>query len=93
MIRSLRALLGRVGLLSALDRWALRSSTGRWVRSWLAIYDLEDLRRLDVPWWTMDAADEVAMFLRDRRDARIFEWGSGASTFWLARRAAAVHSV
>jgi len=76
-----------------LDRWARRSPTGRWIRSWFAIYDLEDLRRLDVPWWTLDAADEVARFLEERPEARVFEWGSGASTFWLARRAVSVHSV
>jgi hypothetical protein len=93
MARSIRALLGWTGALSALDRWAHRSPTGRWVRSWFAIYDLEDLRRLDMPWWTLDAAGKVGRFLEERPDARVFEWGSGASTFWLARRAESVHSV
>jgi hypothetical protein len=93
LVRSLRAVLRKTGLLSALDGWARRSPTGRWIRSWFAIYDLEDLRRLDLPWWTLDAAEKVSGFLEERPGARIFEWGSGASTIWLARRAASVHSV
>ncbi|WP_147212943.1 class I SAM-dependent methyltransferase, partial [Nocardioides szechwanensis] len=70
-----------------------RSRTALWVRSWLAIYDLDDLVALDAPWWTFEAADAVEHFLAGRRGARVFEWGSGASTVWLSRRGAVVHSV
>ena len=93
LVRSLREVLRRIGLLSVLDRWARRSPTGRWVRSWFAIYDLEDLRTLDLPWWTLDAAEKVARYLETRPEARVFEWGSGASTLWLARRAVLVFCV
>lgn len=92
-VRAVRSALALVGLLDLLDRWAARSRTGLWVRSLLSIYDLEDLLRHDVPWWTFEAADRVAGFLADRPGARVFEWGSGASTLWLSRRAGSVTSV
>ena len=92
-VRTLRRGLAAVGLLGLLDRWALRSRTGLWLRSLLSIYDLEDLLRYDVPWWTFEASDRVAEFLRTRPDARVFEWGSGASTVWLSRRSGSVTSI
>ena len=91
--RALRRVLAAVGLLALLDRWADRSRTGLWLRSLLSIYDLEDLLRHDVPWWTFEASDRVAGFLATRPDARVFEWGSGASTAWLSRRAGSVTSI
>jgi hypothetical protein len=92
-VRGLRRALALVGVLGLLDRWAAGSRRGLWVRSLLSIYDLEDLLRYDVPWWTFEAADQVAEFLASRPHARVFEWGSGASTVWLSRRAASVTSV
>jgi hypothetical protein len=92
-VRMLRRALAAIGLLALLDRWAARSRTGLWVRSLLSIYDLEDLLPYDVPWWTFKAGDEVAAFLASRPGARVFEWGSGASTAWLSRRAGSVTSV
>jgi hypothetical protein len=91
--RRLRRALAAVGALSLLDRWAARSRTGLWLRSLFSIYDLQDLLPYDVPWWTFKASDEVAEFLAAHPDARVFEWGSGASTAWLSRRAAVVTSV
>ena len=42
-----------------------------------------------MPWWTYGAIDEVERWLAGRDgDVRAFEWGSGASTIWLARRVA-----
>lgn len=93
VMRGLRSLLGATGLLGRLDRLAARRRWALWVRSWLAIHDLDDMLRLDVPWWTFEAADEVAAFLAERPGARVLEWGSGASTVWLARRAASVVSI
>lgn len=92
-VRALRRALGFLGVLGLLDRWAARSRTGLWLRSLLSIYDLEDLLRYDVPWWTFEASDRVAGFLATRPDARVFEWGSGASTVWLSQRAGSVTSV
>jgi hypothetical protein len=93
VVRALRGVLDAVGVLALLDRAARRSRTALWVRSWFAVYDLGDLLPLDVPWWTFASADRVEALLRDRPGARVFEWGSGASTVWLARRAASVTSV
>lgn len=91
--RDLRALLDRWGYLGLLDSWAQRSRRGRWIRSLLAIHDPEDLAALDLPWWNLRATEQVAEFLASRPGARVFEWGSGASTLWLARRVAHVTSV
>lgn len=92
-IRGLRKVLATLGLLAVLDRWARRSRFGLWVRSLLSIYDLEDLLPYDVPWWTFKASDQVAAVLREKPDARVFEWGSGASTAWLSRRSKTVTSI
>lgn len=92
-VRALRRALAAIGVLGLLDRWAARSRTGLWLRSLLSIYDLEDLLPYDVPWWTFKASDEVSAFLREHPDARVLEWGSGASTAWLSRRAGTVTSV
>jgi len=48
---------------------------------------------LDLPWWTFNAIEQTGAFLRARPEARVFEYGSGASTIWLARRAGYVTSV
>lgn len=92
-MRGLRAGLRAIGVLALLDRWAARSRIGMWVRSLFSIYDLADLLQYDVPWWTFESADLVSDFLDDRPEARVFEWGSGASTVWLGRRSATVTSV
>jgi hypothetical protein len=47
-----------------------------------------------VPWWTYDAIDSVDAWLKARpRPIRVFEFGSGASTLWLASRVDEVHTV
>ena len=78
-----------------LDR--LGSSERPWARharTLFAIYDLDDMIALDLPWWTYRAKERVDEFLADRGGkARVFEYGSGASTLWLARRAGEVHSL
>lgn len=91
--RAIRGVLRATGVLVLLDRAASRSRMLLWLRTWLSIYDLADLSRFDVPWWTFEAADAVEEFLRERPDARVFEWGAGASTLWLARRTGSVTSV
>lgn len=93
LLRALRGLARVTGVLALLDRWAARSRTGLWVRSWFSIYDLDELVAHDVPWWTFDAADRVDAFLADRPGARVLEWGSGASTVWLGARAAEVVAI
>lgn len=65
----------------------------RWAASLLAIYDSERMVGLDLPWWNVAATREVEQFLKSRPGARVFEYGSGASTAWLAKRATQVISV
>lgn len=86
-VRVARAVAARTGLLRILEVAARRSRTAHWLRTLFAIYDLEDLVGLDVPWWTYEAIDAVADHLRGNPQARVLEWGSGASTVWLAARA------
>ncbi|MDT9593798.1 class I SAM-dependent methyltransferase [Nocardioides zeae] len=93
LARAVRTVLGAIGVIGLLDRWAARSRTGLWVRSWFSVYDLDALVAHDVPWWTFDAADAVADFLAARPGARALEWGSGASTVWLAARCGEVVSI
>lgn len=65
-----------------------------WAHSLTRVYDSLAIAELDVPWWTYRAIDAVEAWLAAReRGVRVFEYGSGASTLWLARRAAEVHSV
>jgi len=84
---------GAVGLIAWLDARAGTSRRAHWARSLFAIHDAGAMAALDVPWWTYAAIDAVAAHLAARPQARVFEWGAGASTVWLARRAAHVTSV
>lgn len=65
----------------------------RWFASLFAIYETDRMIALDLPWWNVAATREVESFLAARKEARIFEYGSGASTVWLARRAGEVFTV
>lgn len=92
-MRGVNALSGSIGLNRWLDARRDGSRLAHWARSLGAIYDLDALVALDVPWWTYNAIDVVSEFLEARPGARVFEYGSGASTIWLARRAGRVTSV
>lgn len=91
--RALGALARPLGLLQWLERHR-RSRTCLYLRSLFSIYDAEDLLRLDLPWWSFRAIDflEAVVEARGHR-MTVFEYGSGASTVWLARRCNAVYSV
>jgi predicted O-methyltransferase YrrM len=65
-----------------------------WAYSLTIVHDSRAMAALDVPWWTYRAIETVEKWLSARPNpARVFEYGSGASTVWLARRAGEVHSV
>jgi len=96
LVTRLRGLLDGTRLLRAWDRRVLAHPRGRLfhLRTLLALHRPEDLILLDVPWWTYQARDRVEAFLTELGgQARVLEFGSGASTVWLARRSATVHSV
>lgn len=94
--RGARAGAERVGLLDRLDRRYRSHPSGPagHLRTLFAIHDVDDLVGLDTPWWTYPAVREVERHLAALGGtARVFEFGSGASTVWLARRSGEVHSV
>jgi predicted O-methyltransferase YrrM len=65
-----------------------------WAFSLTYVYDSAGLANLDVPWWTYNAIAHIDAWLASRNGfPRVFEYGSGASTIWLARRTAEVFSV
>jgi Methyltransferase domain len=91
-MRALRSVAERLGALEWLEaRRATRILL--YLRSLFSIYDVDDMVRLDIPWWTFAATAWLDAFLRARPGAVAFEYGAGASTVWLARRCARVHSV
>lgn len=68
--------------------------TKHWLYSLTRAYDSLAIAELDVPWWTYRAIDVVDSWLTAHpHPIRVFEYGSGASTLWLAKRADEVHSV
>ena len=92
LVKGLGSSLKKIGVMGLLDRH--RNKRGlHWVRSLFAIYDVDQMIDLDVPWWTYRAIDRVDAFLKAHPGAKVFEYGSGASTIWLARRAGSVHSI
>ena len=91
-MRGARSVASTLGIVPWLE--ARQHRTGaRWARSLFAIYDIDDMVRLDLPWWTFAAINKVDAFLKAKPGARVFEYGSGASTVWLGRRAGEVRSV
>jgi hypothetical protein len=93
LVHSLRPAAERVSLLSTLERHSDQSRWARWSRSLFAIHDSQAMIALDLPWWNLDAIDRVHDFLAKRDAPAVFEFGSGASTTWLARRCDTVVSV
>ena len=65
-----------------------------WAFSLTRAHDSLAIAELDVPWWTYDAIDTVEKWIADHpKPVRVFEWGSGASTLWLARRVDTITTV
>ena len=88
--------IARSGVLDPVFSAGEHAGAGSW-RHWAAslgaIHDIERMIALDIPWWNVAAAQQVDRFLAGRAEARVFEYGSGASTVWLARRSREVVSV
>ncbi|MEM6827211.1 MAG: class I SAM-dependent methyltransferase [Pseudomonadota bacterium] len=88
--------LGKVEPLAMISRNANDNDPygwRRWFASLFAIYETDRMIELDLPWWNVEATREIEAFLAARPEARVFEYGSGASTVWLARRAHEVITV
>jgi predicted O-methyltransferase YrrM len=94
--RGVRTASVKTGLLGRLDHHYHAKPRGllAHLRTLYAIHDVDDLVELDIPWWTYGAIDAVGEHLQALGgQARVFEFGSGASTVWLGRRSASVYSV
>jgi hypothetical protein len=91
LVRVFAKILTSIGVLGWLSNHKDKRGF-HWVRALFAIYDVDQMIALDVPWWTYRAIDAVDEFLQSRTNASVFEFGSGASTIWLARRAGTVHT-
>ena len=90
-VKTVRKAAHKSGLL---DRLATSESPRmRHLRTLFSIHDVADLATLDVAWWSYPAMKRVDEFLSSRPDARVFEYGAGASTAWLAKRAGEIDSV
>lgn len=92
-LRGVRAAADGLGLVAWLD--GRRDQPAMlYLRSLLSIHDAADLIHLDLPWWTFGAISHMDGWLQRRNgNTRAFEYGSGASTVWLARRCREVVSV
>lgn len=92
-MHTIAAPLRLAGVLPSFER-APRHSFRFWFASQFAIHDPVALVRLDAPWWTLSAIDAVERWIAARNgNVRAFEYGSGASTVWLARRCRQVVTV
>lgn len=86
-------LLTRVGVLPGVPPDRDRRIK-HWVTSLTRVHDSLAIAELGVPWWTYRAIDIVDAWLVNRpKPVRVFEYGSGASTLWLADRADEVISI
>lgn len=65
----------------------------RWFSSLFAIYETDRMIALDLPWWNVAATREIEQHLAACGNARVFEYGSGASTVWLAQRCGEIVTV
>lgn len=52
---------------------------------------VENLR--ETPWFTSGAVEFLENYLQEHPHAVVLEFGSGASTFWLAKRTSNLHSI
>lgn len=89
VVKALTSAIPFAGMVS----WAGDTRWRVWAVSLLAIHDFDRMRLLGWPWWTFTAAQHVSRHLEKTPGPRVFEWGSGASTLWLADRATEVHVV
>jgi hypothetical protein len=85
--------LTRAGVLGA-DPPPVDRRVRHWAYSLTKVHDSLAIAALDVPWWTYGSISAVTAWLEAHPGpVRVFEYGSGASTLWLAHRADEVHSV
>lgn len=92
-LRKIRVALAYLGVIKILDQHKEKKIIG-WLRSLFSIYDFNDFCTLQKPWWVYEATEIVEHFLILReKKSKILEYGSGASTLWLANYASVIYSI
>ena len=92
IFRGLRVVAHLTGMHGILLKHS-QNRKAHWLLSLSAIHDIDAMVELGVPWWTYDAIDKIEEFLAGKPNAKVFEYGSGASTIWLAKRSQHVTSI
>lgn len=94
MLQILKKISIRCGIIAWLDKHAPYSRRHHYIRSLFATHQLDDMIALDTPWWTYHAIEFVNEYLANMsHPAMVFEYGSGASTLWLAKRCQSLISI
>ena len=91
-IRLIYGFFSILGIILLLKKFKNNKFTN-WVLSLFYIWDIEGLIYLDCPWWTYSSFNTIDMLLKDKKNITAFEYGSGASTVWLAKRVKQLYSV
>lgn len=93
VVRGLGGVLTRLDLLPNVPP-PRQQRFRHWLTSLFKVHDSLAIAGLDVPWWTYRSIDRVEKWLSGHaRPIRVFEYGSGASTIWLANRTDEVTTV
>lgn len=94
ILQALKKISTRCGIIAWLDKHAAYSRQHHYIRSLFATHQLNDMIALDTPWWTYHAIEFVDEHLANMgHQAMVFEYGSGASTLWLAKRCQSLISI
>ena len=53
--------------------------------SLLSVYNVREIIKLGLPWWTYNSATFLNEYLKNKAKLDAFEYGPGASSFWLKK--------
>jgi precorrin-6B methylase 2 len=91
-IRLVHVIFLLIGIIYLLKKFK-NNNLSQWVLSLFYIWDIKGLIYLDCPWWTYSSIKEIDTYLKNNKDSIAFEYGSGASSVWLAKRVKKLYSV
>ena len=90
VFRAIREILMKSGKA---NKWLIEPSISRylmWLKSLIASGNIEHLVKLDQAWLPYKA---INLLEHMDQNTKVFEWGSGASTIWFARRFESIVSI
>ena len=91
-VRLIYIIFSLLGIILLLKNFKYNKFT-HWFLSLFYIWDIEGLIYLDCPWWTYRSIKKINDFLKNRDNVIAFEYGSGASSIWLAKRVKQLYSI